>query len=130
MPPPKKAYVDALLGVYELNRVELLRDVFVSAYERSCQHYVAVVPQLVPPDKFWLRYRTALAEVVRAIVRGGLAANIETIRQVLPPAVAPQDHERFTQLVVDEFKALHAGNAIRFGIRPLELEAWSATVMR
>ena len=127
---PEKAYVDALLGVYELNRVELLRDVFVSAYERSCQHYVAVVPQLVPPDKFWLRYRTALAEVVRAIVRGGLAANIETIRQVLPPAVAPQDHERFTQLVVDEFKALHAGNAIRFGIRPLELEAWSATVMR
>jgi Fic family protein len=125
---PEKAYVDALLGVYELNRVELLRDVFASAYERSCQQYVAVVPQLVPPDKFWLRYRTALAEVVRAIVRGGLAANIETIQKILPAAVATEDHARFTQLVVDEFKSLHAGNAIRYGIRPLELEAWRAMV--
>lgn len=29
---PQPAYVDAMLGVYELNRVELLRDVFVWAY--------------------------------------------------------------------------------------------------
>jgi hypothetical protein len=33
---PERAYVDGTLGVYELNRVELLRDVFVWAYERSC----------------------------------------------------------------------------------------------
>ena len=38
---PQQAYVDAMIGVYELNRIELLRDVFVWAYERSCQHYVA-----------------------------------------------------------------------------------------
>jgi hypothetical protein len=39
---PEKAYIDGTLGVYELNRVELLRDVFVWAYERSCQRYVAI----------------------------------------------------------------------------------------
>lgn len=39
---PQSAYVDAMIGVYELNRIELLRDVFVWAYERSCQQYVAV----------------------------------------------------------------------------------------
>ena len=39
---PQQAYVDAMLGVYELNQVELLRDVFVWAYARSCQQYVAV----------------------------------------------------------------------------------------
>lgn len=33
---PERAYIDAILGVYELNRVELLRDVFIWAYERSC----------------------------------------------------------------------------------------------
>ena len=37
---PQQAYVDGVLGVYELNRVDLLRDVFVWAYERSCQQYV------------------------------------------------------------------------------------------
>lgn len=32
---PERAYIDGVLGIYELNRVELLRDVFVWAYERS-----------------------------------------------------------------------------------------------
>jgi fido (protein-threonine AMPylation protein) len=45
---PQQAYMNAMLGVYELNRVELLRDVFVWAYERSCQQYVAIQQTLVP----------------------------------------------------------------------------------
>jgi hypothetical protein len=68
---PQQAYVNAMLGVYELNRVELLRDVFVWAYERSCQQYVAIQQTLVPPDIFRLRHRQALAEVIAAIVRQG-----------------------------------------------------------
>ena len=38
---PERAYVEGTLGVYELNEVDLLRDVFVWAYERSCQRYHA-----------------------------------------------------------------------------------------
>jgi Fic family protein len=37
---PERAYVEGTLGVYELNQIELLRDVFVWAYERSCQRYL------------------------------------------------------------------------------------------
>lgn len=33
---PGLAYAEGTLGVYELGRIELLRDVFVWAYERSC----------------------------------------------------------------------------------------------
>ena len=121
---PEKAYVDAVLGVYELNRIELLRDVFVWAYERSCQHYVAVQQQLVPPDTFRLRYRNELTEAVRAIVRGGLLANEIEIRSIMPAAVTHEDQPRFVVLAMEEFKALHSGNAIRFGLRPLEFAAW------
>lgn len=123
---PERAYIDALLGIYETNRIELLRDVFVWAYERSCQQYVAVRSQLVPPDTFRLRYRTALAEAVCAIVRGGLPAKIEAVRQSMPASVALDDQEGFAKLVLDEFKTMHAGNAVRFGLRPLEFEAWIA----
>jgi hypothetical protein len=35
---PGLAYTEGLLGVLELGRIELLRDVFVWAYERSCLH--------------------------------------------------------------------------------------------
>ena len=121
---PQQAYVDAMLGVYELNRIELLRDVFVWAYERSCQQYVAVQQQLVPPDTFRLRYRNELTEAVRAIVRGGQPANKTEIRAAMPATVVKKDQPRFVALVLEEFQTLHAGNAIRFGLRPLEFAAW------
>jgi Fic family protein len=121
---PQPAYVDAMIGVYELNRIELLRDVFVWAYARSCQQYVAVQQNLVPPDIFRLRYRQALSEVVAAIVRGDEAATDATISTQMPSAVLEADKAHFTALVLAEFKALHAGNAVRFGIGPLEFAAW------
>jgi Fic family protein len=121
---PQQAYVDAMLGVYELNRIELLRDVFVWAYERSCQQYVAVKQNLVPPDIFRLRYRQALSEVVAAIVRHNEPATVEVVRQRTPIAVKKEDQEHFIELVHGEFKTLHRGNVIRFGIRPLEFSAW------
>jgi fido (protein-threonine AMPylation protein) len=121
---PQSAYVDAMIGVYELNRVELLRDVFVWAYERSCQQYVAVKQNLVPPDIFRLRYRQALSEVVAAVVKNNEAATAAAVNARVPATVAAPDKAHFTQLVLDEFSALHPGNAVRFGIRPLELAAW------
>lgn len=122
---PPQAYVDGLLGVYELRRVDLLRDVFVWAYARSCQQYVAVRQQLVPPDTFRLRYRRPLGEAVAALVREGLAPDAAAVRARLPAAVAEVDRERFIALVQAEFGTLHAGNAVRFGLRPLEYAAWA-----
>jgi hypothetical protein len=124
---PQQAYVDAMLGVYELNRVELLRDVFLWAYQRSCQQYVAVIRQMVPPDTFRLRYRQELGACVAAIVRSELPALPEGVRQHMPGSVALVDQERFVTLVLDEFKSLHVGNAVRFGLRPLELAQWEAS---
>ena len=119
-----KDYIEALLGVYELNRVELLRDIFVRAYERSCQQYVAVRQQLVPPDAVRLRYRTQLSVLVAAIVRSGAKADLAAIRAQVPGTVAEADRERFVALAVEEFQNLHSGNVIRFGLRLLEFAAW------
>ncbi|WP_310566581.1 Fic family protein [Hydrogenophaga sp.] len=121
---PQQAYVNAMLGVYELNRVDLLRDVFVWAYERSCQQYVAVQQTLVPPDIFRLRHRQALAEVVAAIVRQGEAVTEQAVKSKIPASVPVAEHAHFCTLVLSEFASLHAGNAVRFGIRPLEFSAW------
>ncbi|CAM4151193.1 Fic family protein [Roseateles saccharophilus] len=121
---PQQAYVDAMLGVYELNRVELLRDVFVWAYERSCQQYVAVKQTLVPPDIFRLRHRQALAEVIAAIVRADEPATEQAVRSRMPGVIPAADGDHFVTLVMAEFAALHPGNAVRFGLRPLELAAW------
>lgn len=104
--------------------MDLLRDVFVWAYERSCQQYVAVKHNLVPPDIFRLRHRQALAEVIAAIVRQGDAPTAQAVKSRMPVSVPPLDHEHFVQLALAEFGALHAGNVVRFGIRPLEFGEW------
>ena len=77
---PERAYVDGILGVYELNRVELLRDLFVWAYERSCQRYTQLREALPAPNPLRLRYRNELGEVVRETVRRGDALDIGAVR--------------------------------------------------
>ncbi|MET3122871.1 Fic family protein [Oxalobacteraceae bacterium GrIS 2.11] len=119
-------YVDAMLGVYELNRIELLRDVFVSAYERSCQQYLAVTRDLVPPDVFRMRYRRELSTVIAGLIHDDQAAAENTIRGRTPSTVAMPDIDHFVSLVLTEFKSIHPGNAIRFGVSPLEFSAWQA----
>jgi hypothetical protein len=121
---PQAAYVDAMLGVYELNRVELLRDVFVWAYERSCQQYVAIRQQLVPPDILRLRYRKALSAVIAAVVRQGAAATEAEVAARVPDDVAQADRARFVALVLHEFQSLNPDNVVRFGLRPLEFVGW------
>ncbi len=121
---PQQAYVDGMIGVYELNQVGLLRDVFIWAYERSCQQYVAVQQHLVPPDTFRLRYRIQLSNTVSTIIRTGKSADVNNINLIMPDTVLEEDHERFVQLIIAEFQNLHTGNVIRFGLRPLEYAAW------
>ncbi len=67
----REAYADAVLGVHEMNRVELLRDEFIWAYERSATRYAAVRQSPDEPDPFRLRlrHRTALREVVGVAIR-------------------------------------------------------------
>ena len=121
---PERAYIDAMLGVYEQNRIELLRDLFAWAYERSCQQYLAVRRELVPPDTFRLRYRQMLSETIKAIILQLQAPTQEAVMAAISLAVPEEDHGKFVKLVLEEFGNLHEGNVIRFGVRPLEFAAW------
>lgn len=127
---PVADYVEAMLGVYELRRVDLLRDLFIWAYERSCQQYLAVQQQMVPPDTFRLRYRAQIGAAVKALVQQGRPLTEAELRRAIPATVAPADRDRFRAQLRAEFDALHEGNAVRFGLRPLELAAWRAQLKK
>ena len=121
---PTRAYVDAMLGVYELNRTALLRDVFLYAYERSCQQYAAVKQSLQPPDTFRNRFRRELSEAIATIVRDGDPADAASVARHIQANVPLPDRDRFIALVVAEFQSLNPDSAVRFGLRPLEFQAW------
>lgn len=121
---PQQAYIDGMLAVYEINRIELLRDVFVWAYERSCQQYVAVKGSLIPPDSFRMKYRAELSEAIRFIIHNRQSATEENVRAVIPSTVVRQDRDRFIGLVLKEFETLYEGNIARFRLTPSDLIAW------
>lgn len=123
---PGSVYIDGLIGVYEHTRVELLRDVFVWAYERSCRRYKTVRDSLPEPDRFRLKYRDALIEVVGEIIRRGLKPTAEEIDALAVPLVLPEDLEQFRDLVVVEIARLHEGNIARFRLRPNEFRRWQS----
>ncbi|MSP83087.1 MAG: hypothetical protein EXQ94_09170 [Alphaproteobacteria bacterium] len=123
---PRDTYTDALLGVYELNRVELLRDVFIWAYERSAKRYAAVRQSLGEPDPFRLRHQAALREVVGAAVRGRLDNTQAAwhIRAWTQEHIDLADSERFRNIAESELSGLHEGNFARYQIRPSQFAAW------
>ena len=123
---PTRAYVDGLLGVYELNRVELLRDVFCWAYERSCGRYSVIRQSLGEPDPFRLRHRALIAETIRTVVSRPMdrTAAVAHIRRQAPGSFSEGERNRFIELVETDLMNLHEGNLARARLSPVEYSAW------
>ena len=123
---PDAAYVDGTLGVYEFNQIDLLRDVFTWAYERSCQRYLAITQTMAEPDPFRIRYREELTQAVQAIVRGIMEPTAQNIQQLTDEQVAEDDREDFRKMVMDALQHLHEGNVARYRLKLSEFQAWES----
>ncbi|MGA2218143.1 MAG: Fic family protein [Terracidiphilus sp.] len=123
---PSSLYTDSLLSVYELNDANLLKDVFLWAYERSAQQYAAVRQSLGEPDPFRFKHSAALREVVARIVRGrnNRASAPSVIAAWADENIGIEDRERFREMAENELLNLHEGNFARYQIRPSEFAAW------
>ena len=121
---PERAYVDGTLGVYELKRVDLLRDVFVWAYERSCQRYLAIRDTVAEPDPMRLRYREVLISVVAHIVRSQMRPGKATVRTAAAKLVPREDLQQVIVLALEDLRQLHEGNVSRQRLRLSEYRAW------
>jgi len=121
-------YVNALIGVYELKRVEYLRDVFVWAYTRSAQRYSAVRQSLGEPDPFRLKYRGQIGHFVREVVRSARATGQISawIREEAEKEIPDADRAKFIETVEIELLSLHEGNIARYRLRPSELKQWKS----
>ena len=123
---PQGVYVNGLLAIYELNRIDLLRDVFVWAYERSCLRYSAKKKELGDPDPFRMRYRIIISEIISDIVRNRMnkLAAIASIREYAKNSIPTQEQTRFIEAIEKDLMSLHEGNIARHRLRPSEYTAW------
>ncbi len=122
-------YVAGLIGVYELNRVELLRDVFEWAYRRSCLRYSSVRQILGEPDPFRFIYRDAISETLHEVVTGRMdkAAAVRHIAMRAAERLPAEQRARFIEAVENSLGALHEGNIARFRLRRSEFQVWKET---
>jgi hypothetical protein len=123
---PRSLYTEAVLGVYELNRVDLLKDVFIWAYEQSAARYGSVRQQIGEPDPFKFRHSEALRRIVGEVVRGRMSMKTATshIAAWVEANIAPADREKFQEVAESALLSLHEGNYARFRVRPAEFAAW------
>ena len=123
---PQKDYINGLLGIYELNRLELLRDIFVWAYERSCFLYSSTRNVLGEPDVFRMKYRDSIVEVVSEIVKKGLDKSqaILLIQRKAQKLKSSKDSSRFIEIVERELQSLHEGSIARYRLRLSEYKNW------
>jgi hypothetical protein len=123
---PQAEYVSGLLGIYELNKVDYLRDVFVWAYKRSSARYSAVMQSLGDPDPFRLRYRDKIGEFVRDVVTGSMDKKSATkaIGKRAQDEITQADRAKFINVIETELSSLHEGNIARYRLRPGEFNTW------
>lgn len=121
---PEHAYIEGTLGVYELQQIELLRDVFVWAYERSCQRYLAVVQTMVEPQPLKIKYRQALIQAVQTVVKGLQPPSPALMAALALDHAAAADQAAFAQMLAAALQQLHEGSVARYGLRRSEYFAW------
>lgn len=123
---PESDYIQGLLAIYELNRIELFRDVFVWAYERSASLYLATLEALGQPDPFRTRYRDLIREAVCAVVQQKMdkSKGSQFISKFARDNISSEDQRHFIEIAEIEVSSLHEGNFARFKIRPSEYFEW------
>ena len=121
---PEVAYSRAILGVYELTRVELLRDLFVWAYERSAQEYLVIRQELAEPDPIRLAWRDLIKRTIRDVVLQPESDPLDVIRHSVVGEVPNEEQADVQAVIIDELRRLHEGVLARYRLRPSELAAW------
>ena len=122
---PQELYTKGLIGVYELNRLDVMKELFIWGYEQSAKVYTQVRHSFGEPDQFRMKYRDQIREVIYALVSGNMLKEDagDVIRQY-SFALASIDQFQFSELVKKELNELHEGNIARYMIKPSEFRTW------
>lgn len=116
------SYIDGLIGIYELNNVGLLREVYIDAYVASAQNYRALRAEVETPEKAALAYRDFVRKTVRRAVLEWKEFRRDEAMAMAKRAGIPEDEcKHVIDYITQEFEGLHEGNAIRYRLRPADL---------
>ena len=112
-----RQYVDGVLGVYELNEIALLKQVYLDSYLLSARNYTALREQMDSPHKAALAYRGFVRRAVRrCVLDWEMFRRDEVLAMAAEAGIPANDRDAAAGYVEGEFRGLHEGNAIRYGL--------------
>ncbi len=123
---PEKTYIEGILGVYELNKVELLKDIFIWAYQRSCEKYSTIQHIVGQPDLIHFKYGDLVKSVIRECVRMRMNKSqaIQYSADHAKKHVNETDRARFIEIIDRELMSLHEGNIAIYKITADQFQIW------
>ncbi len=118
-----RAYIDGLIGVYELNNVSLFREVCIDAYLASAEKYRILRAEVESPEKAALTYREFVrAAVHQCVVEFKEFRHEEVLAMAAEAGVPEADRDEVVAYVKEQLAGLHEGNVIRFRLKAEDLE--------
>ena len=124
---PKSDYISALLAVYEIQDVTLLRDVFEYTYLRSTERYPLVQATVDEPDPIEFRYRDLLKATVYNIVAAEAIEPDIVIARSQEEVELPL-REAFAERVKLHLSALHEFSLARYHLTPDQFSKWQVAL--
>ncbi|MGR3951586.1 MAG: hypothetical protein QRY74_01505 [Chlamydia sp.] len=123
---PVTDYIQGLLAIYKLNRIELFQDIFVWAYERSVSFYLATLEAIGQADIFRIRYRELIRQAIFEVIQYKMKrpAASKYIAQFAEDHIPSAEQNHFIEIVEFEIISLHEGNFARFKIRSSDFFTW------
>lgn len=115
-------YIDGLIGVYELNNIALLRDVYVESYLASAEKYRILRAEVEQPEKAALAYRDFVRATVRQCVLEFKAFRPDEVLEMAEQGGIPEaDRAAVVAYIGTQLSGLHEGNVIRYRLTPDDL---------
>ena len=126
---PKNDDVSGLLAIYELNKIELMRDVFVWAYERSAQQYQLVYNTIVEPNIIEMRHKNSLFTLINVIISQDIRGEkiIHTIQEWSNENIPADDVSEFIRIAEKEIISLHEGNIAIYDVDLEVFKKWKVS---
>lgn len=121
---PETLYLKGMQAFYETGKTDLMQDVYLAAYDRSCQRYAAISKSMVEPDPFRTAWRAEIFELVYQVVTEGIEPDAATVAPLIPEPVPESDRDTFLTMALKEIEGIHEGNFMRYRLRPHQFQRW------
>jgi Fic family protein len=120
----KEEYLTAMIAIYELNHVELLKKIYIKSYIRTCEAYRSIA-DAVGFDETRIRYRAERRALVQKIILN--AFEEQAIRNLIhqeAQKIEPRAREAFIEDVKEDLYYLGPQKIAGLGISQTDLQVW------